>query len=84
MKGPPRHYPRNLNTQFAADPLDRRMHAASPGREHTPLGLLVELWHWYQTHREECGPAFEPMAVSIEECLRREAPDAVEFLEKMQ
>lgn len=82
-KGPPKYYPKTLALQFAADPFDRRMHAASLGRDHTPLGLLVEIWHWYRTHEAECGAAFRPIAGSIRELLQREAPEHLEFLERM-
>lgn len=84
MRPPPRHIPRTLAKQFAADPFDRRMHAASAGREHTPLGLLVEIVHWYRTHQAECGPAFGPIVRSAEECLRREAPDALADLATLE
>jgi hypothetical protein len=83
MKGPPRHYPRTLARQFASDPFDPRMHAATASRDHTPLGLLIEIHHWYQMHKAEIGPAFAPIAGSIEALLRTEAPDALAFLEKM-
>jgi hypothetical protein len=80
----PVFHPKTLDRQFAADPFDPRMHRDSPHREHTALGLLVEIWQWYRTHEADCGPAFRPIAGSIRELLQREAPEHVEFLETMQ
>lgn len=80
---PPRHYPKNLALRFAADPFDKRMRLASPTGEltHTSLGLLVEIWEWVRQNPEAVPPALAPVIESITMHLRREAPDALEFLE---
>lgn len=82
MRSPPIFYPKNLDKQFASDPFDDRMHTAGSGRPHTSLGLLLEAWHWYITHKQACGVAFEPIANSIREHLHRECPDALQELEE--
>lgn len=78
MKGPPKHYPKNLDRYFAADPFDARMHQTGPTRDHTPLGLLIEIRHWYLEHEADCGPAFKPIINSIEDCLNRECPEMLQ------
>lgn len=83
---PPRHYPKDLSKRFAADPFDKRMRLASPagGLTHTSLGLLVEIWEWVRQNPQAVPPALVPVIESITTHLRREAPDALEFLEQMQ
>jgi len=81
VSGPPKHYPRNLDLRFAADPFDIRMHRNSPNREHTALGLLVELFYWCRMN--DVPPAFAPMLNSVKACLSRECPDALAELERM-
>jgi hypothetical protein len=82
LKGPPKHYPKNLDLRFGADPFDPRMHRNSSIREHTPLGLLFEVFLWCRAH--DVPPAFAPMLASIEACLQRECSDALTELEKWQ
>jgi hypothetical protein len=81
---PPLHRPKRLLTldyEFAADPFDPRMHRGSPNREHTVLGLLVEIWAWVQKH-PECVPAdLVPVFNSIDSLLRREAAETIKELE---
>lgn len=81
MNKPPKHYPRTLDRCFAADVFDKRFRGFD--RNHTSLGLLVELWYWHRVHKDDCGPAIAPIIGSIEEHLRRECPDAIEELERI-
>ena len=81
MRPPPKFYPRDLSLQFAADPFDAKHHESGPGRLHTPLGLLIEIWYWYQVHRDECGPAFQPIANEVRLCLKRLCPEKLKELE---
>lgn len=84
MKGPPKHYPKSLDRQFASDPFDPRMRRAAPSGEltFTALGLAVELWRWTRLHPDSVPPALAPVVADIETLLRLDAPDALEFLEK--
>lgn len=77
MRPPPKHYPRTLDVQFAADPFDPRMHHGGPQREHTPLGLIVEAWAWMRQHEAEIPPAMLPMYRSFYELIQRDAPEHV-------
>ena len=78
---PPKFYPRDLSRQFAADPFDARYHESGPKRPHTPLGLLVEILSWYQTHKEDCGPAFQPIANEVRSCLEKNCPATLKEIE---
>jgi hypothetical protein len=84
MSLPPKHYPRNLEFQWAADPFDPRFRVKAPIGQlrWTPLGMLVQVYWWIQTH-EQIG-ASAPLMNSIRETLIRECPDTLEFLERQQ
>ena len=81
MSRPPRIYPADLSKQFAADPFSDKMHNDGPQREHTPLGLLVEILHWYETNKADCGPAFQPIANSVRQLLEQECPKELKALQ---
>jgi hypothetical protein len=80
MNKPPGYYPPNLDFQFAADVFDLRFVDRTAQRNLTPLGVLLNVWYWYEKHEKECGPAFKPIQASIRELLEREAPDQLEQL----
>ncbi len=80
MIKPPGYYPPNLDFQFAADVFDPRFVDRTPQRKFTALGVCVNVWHWYQTHQDECGPAIQPLITTIYQLLERECPDQLEQL----
>lgn len=57
------------------------MHRDSPQREHTVLGLLVEIWAWVRTHPDAVPADLVPVFNSIDALLRREAAGDVKELE---
>lgn len=68
---------KTLALRFAADCFDDRMHRNTAGREHTPLGMLVEgLWALWAKEDNDL------IARSFEACIRREAPDVLAELRK--
>lgn len=84
---PPKYerIPKDLSREFAADPFSSAMReAGSDGSlTHTSLGVLVEVWHWYETHMISCGSAFEPIANSIYDHLMRKCPDAIREVKRI-
>jgi len=86
LSAPPVHRPRRLVTldfEFAADPFDPRMHRDSPNREHTVLGLLIEIWAWVRNHPDSVPPELVPVFNSIDSLLRREAAADIKELERI-
>lgn len=83
--GPPTRQPKTLDKQFAADPFDANMREPGPkgALVHTDLGLLVEVWHWYETHMISCGSAFEPVANSIFDHLNRKCPQIIKDVRRI-
>jgi len=77
---PPTYYPPDLEFCFAADTFDKRFRYTTAGRELTPLGAVINAWYWYRENQAACGPAFKPIAATLEATIKRECPDQLEQL----
>jgi hypothetical protein len=80
----PKHYPRDLSLQFAADPFDKRMRTPGPQGHlvHTPLGLLLEIHEWLRQNPKEIPPSFRPILKSVEQLLQQRVPAELQRLQK--
>lgn len=81
--GPPRRYPRDLSKVFAADVFDIRfVNGPSTDRQTTSAGYCINVYHWCREHRQELGPAIDPVLTSLREWMQRDFPDVWADLER--
>jgi hypothetical protein len=51
-------------------------------RELTALGVVVNTYYWIKRHRDQFGPAAEPILASCIEVMERECPSTLKEVER--